>query len=137
MIRAHLERGGLDDGLVFDAVRVRLIEIEKQSEPSIHLAGPRALDPWVDVAGMPINSRTAIFDTARAIVQARSTPTPPTIAAVERLLGSSRARPVKKDRRNGREVRRSFAPMVKCARLRRLYLQQRRFGRALAIGLSR
>jgi len=26
-IRAHLERGDLDDGLVFDAVRVRLIEI--------------------------------------------------------------------------------------------------------------
>ena len=26
-IRRHLERGGLDDGLVFDAVRVRLIEI--------------------------------------------------------------------------------------------------------------
>jgi uncharacterized protein with HEPN domain len=26
-IDAHLQRGGLDDGLVFDAVRVRLIEI--------------------------------------------------------------------------------------------------------------
>ena len=26
-IAAHLSRGGLDDGLVFDAVRVRLIEI--------------------------------------------------------------------------------------------------------------
>lgn len=26
-IRAHLERGALDDGLVFDAVRVRLIEV--------------------------------------------------------------------------------------------------------------
>ena len=26
-IRSHLTRGGLDDGLVYDAVRVRLIEI--------------------------------------------------------------------------------------------------------------
>jgi len=26
-IRSHLERGSLDDGLVFDAVRIRLIEI--------------------------------------------------------------------------------------------------------------
>ena len=26
-IEAHRERGGLDDGLVYDAVRVRLIEI--------------------------------------------------------------------------------------------------------------
>ncbi len=26
-IGEHLDRGGLDDGLVFDAVRVRLIEI--------------------------------------------------------------------------------------------------------------
>jgi hypothetical protein len=28
-IASHLERGGLDDGLVFDAVRVRLIEIAR------------------------------------------------------------------------------------------------------------
>jgi hypothetical protein len=28
-IASHLERGGFDDGLVFDAVRVRLIEARR------------------------------------------------------------------------------------------------------------
>jgi hypothetical protein len=31
-IDAHLARGGLDDGLVYDAVRIRLVEI---GEPSV------------------------------------------------------------------------------------------------------
>jgi uncharacterized protein with HEPN domain len=44
-IRSHLRRGGFDDGLVFEAVRVRLIEIGEatkslpsellESEPSL------------------------------------------------------------------------------------------------------
>jgi len=45
-IAAHLERGGLGDGLVFDAVRVRLIEIGEASErhrPGA--AGLRGRDP--------------------------------------------------------------------------------------------
>src|SRR6266567_101863 len=31
-IRAHLQRGDLTDGLIFDAVRIRLLEIAKQSK---------------------------------------------------------------------------------------------------------
>jgi len=35
-IRAHLTRGDLDDGLVFDAVRVRLIEIGEAVKTLLH-----------------------------------------------------------------------------------------------------
>ena len=47
-IAAHLERGGLDDGLVFDAVRGRLIEIGeavKAIDPEVLAAEPDI--PWV------------------------------------------------------------------------------------------
>jgi uncharacterized protein with HEPN domain len=46
-IRAHLERGDLHDGLVFDAVRVRLIEIGEavKALPAELLANEPAL-PW-------------------------------------------------------------------------------------------
>jgi uncharacterized protein with HEPN domain len=47
VIRSHLERGDLHDGLVFDAVRVRLIEIGKavKALPPELLAHEPAL-PW-------------------------------------------------------------------------------------------
>ncbi len=43
----HLERGGVTDGLVFDAVRVRLIEIGaavRAIDPAVLAAGPDV--PW-------------------------------------------------------------------------------------------
>lgn len=51
-ISDHLGRGVLDDGLVFDAVRVRLIEIGE----AVRMISPEVLEleldiPWVDVAG--------------------------------------------------------------------------------------
>ncbi len=52
-ISGHLGRGGLEDGLVFDAVRVRLIEIGeavKGIDPELLAHEPGI--PWVDVAGM-------------------------------------------------------------------------------------
>jgi uncharacterized protein with HEPN domain len=94
-IRAHLERGGLDDGLVFDAVRVRLIEIGE----AVRAIGPSLLGrepsiPWVDVAGMRNHLAHRYFDTARAIVQSTiDTDLPPLIAAVERLLGFLKSAP--------------------------------------------
>ena len=70
-ISTHLERGGLDDGLVFDAVRVRLIEIGeavKDIAPALLAREPEI--PWADVAGMRDHLAHRYFDTAHSIVQA-------------------------------------------------------------------
>lgn len=89
-INDHLERGALDDGLVFDAVRVRLIEIGeavKAIDPELLAREPSI--PWIDVAGMRDHLAHRYFDTARALVQATvDGDLPPLIAAVERLLRS-------------------------------------------------
>ncbi len=86
-IADHMGRGALDDGLVFDAVRVRLIEIGeavKAIEPDL-LAREPAI-PWVDVAGMRNHLAHRYFDTAHGIVQATITDDlPPLVAAVQRL----------------------------------------------------
>ena len=52
-IRAHLARGELSDELVFDAVRVRLIEIGEavKALPAELLANEPDL-PWAQIAGM-------------------------------------------------------------------------------------
>ena len=84
----HLGRGTLDDGLVFDAIRVRLIEIGE----AVKAIAPDvlALEPdiaWVDVMGMRNHLAHRYFDTAHAIVQATiDHDLPPLVAAVERLL---------------------------------------------------
>ncbi len=87
-IADHMSRGGLDDGLVFDAVRVRLIEIgeaAKAIDPDL-LARERAI-PWIDVAGMRNHLAHRYFDTAHAIVQATvAEDLPPVVAAATRLL---------------------------------------------------
>jgi uncharacterized protein with HEPN domain len=87
-IADHMSRGGLDDGLVFDAVRVRLIEIGeavKAIDPDL-LARERAI-PWIDVAGMRNHLAHRYFDTAHAIVQATvAEDLPPVVAAATRLL---------------------------------------------------
>jgi uncharacterized protein with HEPN domain len=87
-ISAHLARGSLDDGLIYDAVRVRLIEIGEavkgiesevlDREPSI---------PWSDVAGMRDYLTHRYFDTDHAIVVATvMRDLPPLVEAVLRLL---------------------------------------------------
>ena len=87
-IRAHLERGDLRDGLVFDAVRVRLIEIgeaDKDIDPAL-LAAEQDV-PWRDVAGMRDHLAHRYFDTAHSIVQATvDEDLPQLVAAAERLL---------------------------------------------------
>lgn len=87
-IAAHLRRGGLEDGLVFDAVRVRLIEIGeavKAVAPALLADEPGI--PWVDVAGMRNHLAHRYFDTAHSIVHATVTDDlPPLLTAVERLL---------------------------------------------------
>ena len=51
-IADHLTRGELDDGLVFDAVRVRLSEIGEAVTIDPDLLAREPAIPWIDVAGM-------------------------------------------------------------------------------------
>ncbi len=87
-ISDHLGHGVLDDGLVFVAVRVRLIEIGE----AVRAISPEVLErepdiPWVDVAGMRNHLAHRYFDTAHAIVRATiEQDLPPLVAAVQRLL---------------------------------------------------
>jgi uncharacterized protein with HEPN domain len=87
-IASHLERGGLDDGLVFDAVRVRLIEIGeavKDIDPDLLAHEPQI--PWSDVAGMRDHLAHRYFDTAHSVVQATiDNDLPPLLEAARRLL---------------------------------------------------
>lgn len=69
-IDSHLRRGDLSDGLVFDAVRVRLIEIGEavkaipadilDLEPSV---------PWRQIAAMRDHLAHRYFDTSHAILR--------------------------------------------------------------------
>jgi uncharacterized protein with HEPN domain len=55
-IDSHLRRGDISDGLIFDAVRVRLIEIGeavKQITPELLETEPDV--PWHSVAGMIVS----------------------------------------------------------------------------------
>ncbi len=87
-IASHLERGPLNDGLVFDAVRVRLIEIGE----AVKDIDPRLLDdeptiPWRDVARMRDHLAHRYFDTAHAIVRATvDSDVPELVDAAHRLL---------------------------------------------------
>jgi uncharacterized protein with HEPN domain len=85
-IASHLRRGSVDDGLVFDAVRVRLIEIgEAVKDISGELLATEPGIPWRDVAGMRDQLAHRYFDTAHAIVQATvDEDLPPLVAAVRR-----------------------------------------------------
>ena len=86
-ISSHLTRGDLSDGLVFDAVRLRLIEIGE----AVKLLDPKlvASEPdvkWSDAAGMRDWLAHHYFDTSRAVVEATvMEDLPPLEAAVLRL----------------------------------------------------
>lgn len=68
-IAKHLQRGPLSDGLVFDAVRVRLIEIgEAIKDVSPDLLGQQFSIPWRQVAAMRDQLAHRYFDTSHAIV---------------------------------------------------------------------
>jgi len=70
-IRSHVERGGLADGLVFDAVRIRLLEIGeavKGLSPDVLATEPSI--PWTEIARMRDHLAHRYFDTSHAIVQA-------------------------------------------------------------------
>jgi uncharacterized protein with HEPN domain len=70
-IRSHLQRGDLSDGLVFDAVRIRLVEIGEavKALPEDLLATQPSI-PWRQIARMRDHLAHWYFDTAHAILQA-------------------------------------------------------------------
>ena len=86
-IRSHLRRGDLSDGLVFDAVRVRLIEIGE----AVKGLGAEALAtepemPWQDIGRMRDRLAHRYFDTSHGIVQGTvDHDLPPLELAVHRL----------------------------------------------------
>jgi uncharacterized protein with HEPN domain len=87
-IRAHLARGDLSDGLVYDAVRARLIEIGeavKGIDAGVLSAAPEIA--WPDIAGMRDRLAHRYFDTSHAIVRSTvEVDLPPLEAAVRRLI---------------------------------------------------
>jgi uncharacterized protein with HEPN domain len=87
-IDAHLRRGDLTDGLVFDAVRVRLIEVGEavKALPNDLLATEADL-PWSEIARMRDHLAHRYFDTTHAIVAGTvSHDLPQLRQAVARLL---------------------------------------------------
>lgn len=69
-IRSHLDKGDLNDGLVYDAVRVRLIEIGeavKGISPDLLELEPDI--PWGAIARMRDHQTHRYFDTDHAVVQ--------------------------------------------------------------------
>ena len=70
-IGSHLNRGGLDDALVFDAVRVRLIEIGEavKSLPDDLLSTEPDI-PWDQIARLRDRLAHRYFDTSHRILAA-------------------------------------------------------------------
>jgi uncharacterized protein with HEPN domain len=69
-IRAHLQRGDLSDGLIFDAVRIRLLEIGEavKALPDDLLATQPSI-PWLQIARMRDHLAHRYFDTPHSILQ--------------------------------------------------------------------
>jgi uncharacterized protein with HEPN domain len=70
-IDVYLQRGDLSDSLVFDAVRVRLIEIGEavKALPESLLASEAQI-PWADISRMRDLLAHRYFDTSHSILQA-------------------------------------------------------------------
>ncbi len=87
-IQRYLVRGGLSDGLIFDAVRIRLIEIgeaAKALSPEVMATEPDI--PWRDIARMRDYLAHRYFDTDHSIVESTVMHDLPALTeAVQRLL---------------------------------------------------
>ena len=70
-IRSHLERGDLSDGLVLDAVRIRLLEIGEavKALPAELLSSQPGI-PWSQIARMRDHLAHRYFDTNHAVLRA-------------------------------------------------------------------
>lgn len=69
-IRSHMRRDDLSDGLVFDAVRIRLLEIGEavKALPADILATEPSI-PWTQIARMRDHLAHRYFDPSHAILQ--------------------------------------------------------------------
>ncbi len=88
-IKEHLKRGDIHDGLIFDAVRMRLLEIGEavKSMDSAVLAGENEV-PWEGVVRMRDRLAHHYFDTSHAIVLATVEEDLPQLeSAVRRIRG--------------------------------------------------
>ncbi len=90
-ISGYLTEGSLDEGVVYDACRARLIEIGeavKHLDPELTDQEPDI--PWRAIARMRDQLAHHYFDTDHAIVaEAVAERLPALRAAVERLMGSA------------------------------------------------
>lgn len=89
-IAHHLERGSLDDGLIFDAVRIRLLEIgEAVKAMSPELLASEPSIPWRRVTGLRDVLAHRYFDTAHGVIdETVHHELPALVAAVRRLHAS-------------------------------------------------
>mgnify|MGYP000008808428 CR=1 FL=1 len=82
-----------DDPIVFDAIRIRLVEIGeavKDLDPSVTSAEPDI--PWAEIVRMRDQLAHRYFDTAHSIVMTTARSDIPRLrAAVERLLGAEQS----------------------------------------------
>jgi uncharacterized protein with HEPN domain len=87
-IASYLDREGSDDDIVFDPIRVRLIEIGeavKDIDPKLLESEPAI--PWAEISRMRDQLAHRYFDTARSIVRATAANDVPALAAaVKRLV---------------------------------------------------
>ena len=89
-IRSHLQRGDLSDGLIFDAARIRLLEIGEpvKALPDDLLATQPSI-PWRQIARMRDHLAHRYFDTAHAILQATADEDLPDLERAVRALAHS------------------------------------------------
>ena len=87
-IESHLSRGDLSDGLIFDGIRIRLLEIGEAVKAIPTEITDREPDiPWSQIARMRDNLAHRYFDTSHAIVHATVTNDLPELRdAVVRLI---------------------------------------------------
>lgn len=92
-ITSHRQRGDLSDGLIFDAVRIRLLEIgEAVKALPTGLTASEPTIPWSQIARMRDHLAHRYFDTTHAIVEATVTHDLPLLSgAVARLLSRAGA----------------------------------------------
>ena len=89
-IEHHVRTEGVDEGILFDAIRIRLVEVGeavKGLDPELIETEPEI--PWADIARMRDHLAHRYFDTEHAIVfETAHTDIPLLAAAVRRILNA-------------------------------------------------